>query len=1042
MQNRDGVGAAALGDEAEIFAAALDGPAGSRSPRATYRVQLQPGFGFEAAAELVAYLDALGVSDLYTSPFFKAVSGSLHGYDLVDPNCLNLELGSPEAFDDLTARLRARGMGLLLDFVPNHMGVARGENAYWNDVLENGPSSIHAPIFDIDWAPLKSELERKVLLPLLDAPYGTALERGDFRPVFEGGAFKVRLHGASLPLDPRSFPLILSPLLPGLADELGELHDAVLELRSILTGLAHLPACKETRREKVIERRREKEILKRRLAALVTEAKAVESAVARRIEAMSGRIGDPASFDELDALLEKQAYRLGFFRVAAEEINYRRFFDVNELAAIHVEDPAVFVETHRLLFELVATGKVTGLRIDHPDGLWEPARYFARVQRGVFLDRARLAGAGSPQMERLAERYDSEALKRPLRPLYLVVEKILSRGEELPAEWAVHGTSGYEFAAILGGLFVNAAAEGEMTRIYESFLGRTLDLPSLIHDEKRLILETALAGELNVLAHALNRLSERNRHTRDFTLGTLTAALREVCACFPVYRTYVGEGSEPIAPHDRAAIGVALRLARRRDPTTDASVYDFLRSVLLRELPEAIAEALRGLFFPFVMKLQQLTSAVMAKGVEDTAFYVYNRLVSLNEVGADPDRFGVDPAELHQANQERHERWPRSLLTTSTHDTKRSEDVRARISVLSELPRVWEAALQAMARAARPFKTARDGPSAPDPNEEYLLYQTLLGTWPDGERRASAAYVDRIVAYLRKATKEAKVNTSWVNADPAYDAAVERFVRGILGDSSDADAFREALLPLAKTVAFFGRWGSLAQLVLKIASPGVPDFYQGNELWDDSLVDPDNRRPVDFATRQRALSELLARQGEGTKLARELVRTAADGRIKLFVTWAGLTLRRRFPAVFAETSGYVPIFTEGPSRDHVVAFARTGGGTVILAVAARLVAARTAGRIEPPIGAVWSDTRLILPAELGAVRYRDVITGAVIPTVPAGSANGSALALDRALAELPVALLVGEPRSRQARGESLETVGGPTNDDAARGPGARGLVRG
>jgi (1->4)-alpha-D-glucan 1-alpha-D-glucosylmutase len=1039
VQNGEGSRASASGDPAEIFAAALDGAA---RPRATYRVQLQPGFGFEAAADLVAYFDALGVSDLYTSPFFKAVSGSLHGYDIVDPNCLNHELGSPAAFDDLVARLQARGLGLVLDFVPNHLGVARGENAYWNDVLENGPSSIHAPMFDIDWAPLKSELERKVLLPLLDAPYGTALERGDLRLRFEGGAFEVLLHGARLPLDPRSVPWILSPLLPGLAAELGEAHDAVLELRSILTGLAHLPACKETRREKMIERRREKEILKRRLAALVLESPTVASAVARRIEAMSGHVGDPASFDELDALLEKQAYRLGFFRVAAEEINYRRFFDVNELAAIRVEDPAVFAETHRLLFELVATGTVTGLRVDHPDGLWEPARYFARVQRGVFLDRARLAGAGSALLEELAARYDREAQERPLRPLYIVVEKILSRGEDLPAEWAVHGTTGYDFAAIVGGLFVHAAAEGEMTRIYESFLGRTVDLPALLHDTKRLILETSLPGELNVLAHALNRLSERNRHTRDFTLGTLTAALREVCACFPVYRTYVGEESAQVAPRDRAAIGVAIRLARRRDPTTDASVYDFLRSVLLRELPEGIAEALRGLFFPLVMKLQQLTSAVMAKGVEDTAFYVYNRLVSLNEVGADPDRFGVDPVELHQANQERHARWPRSLLTTSTHDTKRSEDVRARISVLSELPRAWEAALHAMARAARPFKTARDGPSAPDANEEYLIYQTLLGTWPDSESRPPAAYVDRIAAYLRKATKEAKVNTAWVDADPAYDAAVERFVRGILGDSADADAFRAALLPLAKTVAFFGRWGSLAQLVLKLASPGVPDLYQGNELWDDSLVDPDNRRPVDFAARRRLLGELLARQGEGTKLVRELVRTAADGRIKLFVTWAGLTLRRRFPEAFAETSGYTPIFAEGPSRDHVVAFARTGGGTVILAVAARLVAVRLAGRVDPPIGAVWSDTRLLLPAELGIARYRDAITGALIAPVPVGSANGAALALDRVLADLPVALLVGELRARSAVGRSLETVGGPTNEDAVRGPGARGLLPG
>ncbi len=998
------------GDPARIFAAALDGPAGPRLPRATYRLQLTPSFGFEAAAELAPYLDALGVSDLYTSPIFKPVTGSLHGYDLVDPNRLNPELGSPEAFDVLVARLHALGMGLLLDFVPNHMGVARGENAYWMDVLENGPSSIHAPMFDIDWAPLEGELARKVLLPLLDAHFGEALERGDLRPALQGGAFVVGLHGASLPLDPRSFPLILSPLLPGLAAALGEEHEAVLELRSILTGLAHLPGSHETRRDEVIERRREKEILKRRLAALVAESPAVAAAVSARVAAIAGKPGDPRSFDELEALLERQAYRLCFFRVAAEEINYRRFFDVNELAAIRVENPAVFDETHRLLFELIAAGKVTGLRLDHPDGLWEPARYFARVQRGVFLDRARLASAGPDLARDLAERYDREARERPLRPLHVVVEKILSRGEELPAEWAVHGTTGYEAAALLGGLFVDASAEGEMTRIHERFVGHATDLSALVHDGKKLILETALAGELNVLAHALKRLSDRDRHTRDFTLGTLTAALREVCACFPVYRTYVDEEATEVAPRDRAAIGVALRLARRRDPTTDTSAYDFLRSVLLRELPEAVAEGDRGPFSPFVMKLQQLTSAVMAKGVEDTAFYVYSRLVALNEVGGDLHRFGVEPAELHQANEERLRRWPSSLVTTSTHDTKRSEDVRARISVLSELPAAWEAALLAMARAAQPFKTARDGASAPDAGEEYLLYQTLLGTWPDGAARAPAAYVDRIAAYMRKATKEAKVNTSWVDADPAYDAAIEGFVRGLLGDSAPARAFLDALSPLAQQVAFFGRFGSLAQLVLKLGSPGVPDFYQGSELWDDSLVDPDNRRSVDFALRRRALADLLARQGEGIPLVRELVRGAADGRIKLFVTRVGLALRRRFPEAFGAASGYAPIHAEGPGQDHLVAFARTGGGAVIVVVAARLVARRMGGRLAPPVGSVWSDARLLLPAELGAARYRDALTGAVIPVLRAGGA--SALAVDRALAELPVALLVGEPSGR------------------------------
>ncbi len=768
--------------------------------------------------------------------------------------------------------------------------------------------------------------------------------------------------------------------MPGLAAALGEEHEAVLELRSILTGLAHLPATHETRRDEVIERRREKEILKRRLAALVAESPAVAAAVSARVAAIAGKPGDPRSFDELEALLERQAYRLCFFRVAAEEINYRRFFDVNELAAIRVENPAIFDETHRLLFELIAAGKVTGLRLDHPDGLWEPARYFARVQRGVFLDRARLASAGPDLARDLAERYDRAARSRPLRPFHVVVEKILSRGEELPAEWAVHGTTGYEALALLGGLFVDASAEGEMTRIHERFVGRATDLSALVHDGKKLILETALAGELNVLAHALKRLSDRDRHTRDFTLGTLTAALREVCACFPVYRTYVDEAATEVAPRDRAAIGVALRLARRRDPTTDTSVYDFPPLGPAARAPEAVAAADRGPFFSFVMKLQQLTSAVMAKGVEDTAFYAYSRLVALNEVGGDLHRFGVEPAELHQANEERLRRWPCSLVTTSTHDTKRSEDVRARISVLSELPAAWEAALLAMARAAQPFKTARDGGSAPDAGESTCSTRPCSAPGPTAPPARPRPTWTASPCYMRKATKEAKVNTSWVDADPAYDAAIEGFVRGLLGDSAAARAFLDALLPLAQQVAFFGRFGSLAQLVLKLGAPGVPDFYQGSELWDDSLVDPDNRRPVDFALRRRASPiswRARARDPAGAR-ARPLRFGRADqalrdpGRPRAAAALPrGL---RRGERLRADPR-------RGPGADHLVAFARTGGGAVIIVVAARLVARRMGGRLAPPVGSVWSDARLLLPAELGAALPRRAHR-AVIPVLP------------------------------------------------------------
>jgi (1->4)-alpha-D-glucan 1-alpha-D-glucosylmutase len=985
--------------------------AGARVPRATYRVQMNREFTFEDARAIVPYLDALGVSDLYASPFFKARPGSMHGYDLTDHNALNPEIGTRDAFDALSRSLAGRGMGLLLDFVPNHMGVGTSDNAWWMDVLENGPSSLYAPFFDVDWAPLKAELARKVLLPILGDHYGRVLEDGHIEVTFDGGAFFLRVYGNPLPVNPRTYPRILEPLLPGLSTALGEEHDAVLELQSIITGLGHLPPRWETHRPKVIERRREKEILKRRLHDLVASQPEVARAIEAQLALVKGTKGDPSSFDRLEGILEEQAYRISYWRVAAEEINYRRFFDINELAAIRMENPIVFAEAHRLLFSLLAEGKVTGLRIDHPDGLWSPSTYFARLQRVVFLEGARRAVASRAlpnaearafeialrrSFDRALTFMDGDGRPRPL-PLYLAAEKILSRGEELPRGWAVHGTSGYDFTTVAAGVFVDASAERAMTAIYRRFTGQREGFARLIYEKKKLILRVSLASELNVLASALNRLSERDRRTRDFTLGTLTDALREVIACFPVYRTYIDEQTTAVSARDRKVVNTAVRLAQRYNPTTDASVYDFLRAILTLDIPSSVPAAHRDEYRNFVMKLQQLTAPVMAKGVEDTAFYVYNRLVSLNEVGGEPERFGIPVSELHRANEERQRRWPASMLATSTHDTKRSEDVRARVSVLSELTAVWEAVVEKIRDATSAWKTDLDGLFAPEDNEEYLLYQTLVGTWPaypELVQSAPEGYADRIVAYMQKATKEAKVNTSWVNAAPEYDAAVERFVRRILGEQSFLDAF----LPLARVVAFHGMWGALSQVLLKLTSPGVPDVYQGTEFWDDSLVDPDNRRRVDYALRKKLLDELTARRGEGAALCRELVTRASDGRIKLFVTATALSARRRLPAVFGVASRYVPLDAEGSARDHVIAFARRAEGEEILVVAPRLSAKLAGGNLEAPVGAAWEGTALVVP-EAGAV-YEDLFTGQRLTP-----AAGAQLPLAEILAHFPVALL-------------------------------------
>ncbi|WP_437579710.1 malto-oligosyltrehalose synthase [Sorangium sp. So ce887] len=1042
---------------ARLVAAACEGVA-PRLPRATYRVQLNKDFTFEQARRVVAYLDALGVSDLYSSPFFKAPPESLHGYDLVDHNALNPAIGGRDDLDRLTGELAAHGMGFLLDFVPNHMGVGTSDNAWWNDVLQNGPSSLYAPFFDIDWAPLKTELKHKVLLPVLGDHYGRVLERGELKIEFDSGAFVLRYFDHVFPVNPRTYGMIIGPLVPGLVAALGEENDALLELQSIITGLRNMPPRTETQRAKVIERRREKEILRRRLAALVSDSPDVASAVAEGVERINGKVGDPRSFDLIEALLEEQAYRLSYWRTAAEEINYRRFFDINELAAIRMEHRPVFTEAHRLVFELCERGQVTGLRIDHPDGLWDPIGYFEDLQRGYLIERCRRRFLAEAEAEAEPEpRSREDARRRPsaaarfaklepairaaidertgaggahaprgassARPMYVVVEKILARGETLPEAWPVHGTSGYEFTAAVGELFVDSSSEAPMNAIYERFIGDHLEFEALVYEKKKVILRTALASELNVLTHALNRLTERDRRFRDFTLGSLNEALREVIACFPVYRTYVNEQTPTISDHDRVAIGRAVALARRRNPTMEGTIFTFVRSVLMLD-PDLFREEDRRHFCEFVMKLQQLTGPVMAKGLEDTSFYIYNRLVSLNEVGGEPERYGASVLAFHRGNVQRQKTWPASMLATSTHDTKRSEDVRARISVLSEIPSAWEEALHRAAAAAAPLKAEIEGRLAPDSNEEYLFYQTLLGSLPidlllgapGGPRApegdALSSYADRLVDYMRKATKEAKVNTSWIDAQPEYDAAVEAFVRKAI---SSADVVG-ALLPLARVVAYHGMWGSLSQTLLKLTSPGVPDIYQGNEVWDFSLVDPDNRRAVDYASREKALAEIRARwDGGDLTLARELCAEARDGRIKLFVTHVALELRRRHPALFGADGDYAPRAVLGDRETHVVAFARRGqqDGRSLVVVAPRFSARLLGGACSPPTGKAWAGT--FVDVEPGL--YTDLFTGAEIEASPSGSLprdaaatsepkDGAVLPLDRVLSDFPVALLL------------------------------------
>ena len=990
-----------------------------RVPVATYRLQFNRGFTFEAARQVIPYLEALGVSDVYASSYLQARPGSMHGYDIADHSRLNPEIGTEEEFARFVGDLQARGMGQILDVIPNHMGIAAACNPWWNDVLENGPSSAYAEFFDIDWDPVKPQLANRVLLPILGDQYGQVLEKQELALEYAGGAFSLRYHETRLPIAPRSATLILGHRLETLTATLGEGDPYLQEYQSIITALTNLPARTETAPDRVRERMREKEVIRRRLAHLTERCEIIRASIEETVRNFNGKRGDPRSFDLLDRLLDDQAYRLAYWRVAAEEINYRRFFDINDLAAIRMENPAVFREAHRLILRLVEEGKLTGLRLDHPDGLFDPPRYFLALQRERFAQvaRARLdqQGVGAePDREAAVavalQRFDATCQPDPARPgcrpLYLLAEKILARGERLPIHWAIHGTTGYEFLHLVGGLFVDSSNEKAMTAAYTAFTGQRTPFADLVYESKQLILRVSMSSELNVLGHALDRLSERNRYSRDFTLNSLTHALREVIACFPVYRTYIDGRSPEVSLQDRACVEVAVAFAKRRNPATNVSVFDFVRDVLLLRYPENVDQTYREDQRTFVQKFQQVTAPVTAKGVEDTAFYRYNPLVSLNEVGGDPDRFGISVDEFHTQCLARQEKWPAGLSATSTHDTKRSEDVRARIQVLSEIPREWRAAVGRWHRWNRRHAAEVDGRPAPDRNDEYLLYQTLIGAWPIAlmEPEEAATFTARIQEYMLKAAREAKVNTSWINPNEAYDEALRSFVARILEPDS-GNRFLPDFISFQTFVARLGMVNSLAQTLLKITAPGVPDFYQGTEVWNFSLVDPDNRRPVDFASRISLLEGLRERiaMGHLVELARELVEQWMDGRIKLYTIHRALTYRRRAPDLF-RAGEYVPLSTGGAYAEHVCAFARRQATTAVLTVVPRLIGVLTDNGARLPLGTeVWGDTRVLLPRDLPAGPYLNLFTGTEVRTRPVDAAAG--LPVGDLLAEFPVALL-------------------------------------
>lgn len=881
-----------------------------RVPVATYRLQFNSSFGFRAAKEIVPYLAALGISDIYASPIFQARSGSAHGYDVVNHNKLNPELGGREDFLELIGALKEQGMGLLLDMVPNHMAYSI-ENPMMADVLERGERSRYFPFFDVDWNYRRPGLRGKILAPFLGEHYGDALEKGEISLKFDQLGFTIDHHGLLFPLRLESY-----------AEVLGE------EYR---LGVEDQDPVKQ----------------KKLLWELYGKDRAFKAFLDSRLKAYNGEMGRPESFDLLDSLLSQQLFRLSFWKAASQEINYRRFFTINDLISLRVERQEVFNHVHAMLFDMVARSEVTGIRVDHIDGLLDPKEYLDRLREHVSN-------------------------------IYIVVEKIQGFDENLP-EWPVQGTTGYDFLNHLNGIFCDKENALAFDWIYSSFTGLRMPYDDVVYEKKRLMLERYMGGEVDNLAHLLKALAENDRHGQDLTLSGLRAALEEFMIGLSIYRTYPNSGG--LRDEDRSNMQEALERARRRQPDLNKEI-DYLERILISMKPSY-----------FATRLSQFTGPLMAKGFEDTVLYYYNRLISLNEVGGSPERFGTSPEEFHAFNALRAKRWPASMNATSTHDTKRGEDARARINVLSEIPAEWAGAIERWRRMNEPGRRDLNGRPVPDRNEEYLLYQSLIGALPffqegalnhDGSEDYTS-FLLRAKGYLVKALREAKTHSDWLDPNPAYEDAFTAFFQDIMEPSTD---FFKDFRSFQRNVALCGMQNSLSQTLLKIASPGVPDFYQGTELWDFSFVDPDNRRSVDFGLRRYYLEEIKRREDTDLiGLIRELLAKRDDGRIKLFLIHRALMARTANADLF-RLGQYLPIKAEGVHKDKIIAFARVHKKSWALALAPRFPASR---------GDSWGDTSLVLPTT-APERWKDAVTGREI--------MGKRLPLEAALEHFPVALLM------------------------------------
>jgi len=930
-------------------------------PIATYRLQLQPEFGFARAADIVSYLSELGISHVYASPVFRARKGSSHGYDCVDPNALNPELGSPDDWTFLVERLRESDMGWLQDIVPNHMAFD-ADNRMLADVLENGTSSRFHDYFDIYWNHPAKDLKGRVMAPFLGQRYGECLENGDIRIVYDRDGFAATYGDLKFPLHIETYLNILDQPTASIKAELGEEDPAYNRWIDALDDLESLVLQLDAG-----VRQDHGRAIKQTLWDLFCGNAVIRRMLSESLQRFNGEPGNIHSFQRLDGLLSQQRFRLCYWQVANEEINYRRFFDINELIALRQEKRAVFEHTHRLLGQLASEKSVSGVRIDHIDGLADPGKYLQRLRRCLGED------------------------------AYILVEKILAPEEPLSIGWPVQGTTGYDFAHWLNALFVYRENETRFTDIYTGFSGRTESFEDVVYSAKKWVLASRMAGDLDNLARRIKKISALKSFADNLTLSRLKSALSEVLARFPIYRTYLGKDNG--RPDDRAVVEAAISRAVLEYPHLHIEA-EFLRNLLLENVPfdealddvEIVKQCGRA-----VRAFQQLSAALMAKGFEDTAFYRYHRLVSLNEVGSAPDRFGCSVERFHTVIARRADDWPHAMNSTATHDSKRGEDVRARLNVLSEIPTEWKTRIDAWHRFTRGHRMRKGPNTVPDKNMEYLLYQTLLGAWPQG-RPVTHRFVERINAYMIKAAREAGEHTSWLEPEEQYETALAGFVESIL-DPSPKNEFLPAFIPFCKKIAFFGLFNSLSQCLLKIAAPGIPDFYQGTELPQLALVDPDNRRPVTYDKRRQLLKTIVKASSDPLTQVAELLANRDDGRVKLFVIARTLATRRQRKELF-QSGRYLPLEAGGPFRRHIVAFARVAGEQWFVAVVPRFLTALV-GEDQDPLGKnVWSDTTVSLPPEAPR-SWRNIFTRQSIQ-------GAAGIAVSDVLQHFPVALLLGD----------------------------------